>query len=69
MEVIMPEEKGHDLSRPLFFTIPAEIRLKIYKSTRTPLLEHRHLINMILRHEALRVTGSKAIGAMSHLLN
>jgi hypothetical protein len=68
MEVIMSEEKGHDLSRPLFFTIPAEIRLKIYKSTRT-LLEHRHLSNMILRHEALRVTGSKAIGAMSHLLN
>jgi hypothetical protein len=25
-----PEEKYHDLSCPLFFTIPAEIRLKIY---------------------------------------
>jgi hypothetical protein len=40
MEVIMPpsqstmnepEEKGHDLSRPLFLAISTEIRLKIYE--------------------------------------
>jgi len=26
-----PEEKGHDLSHPLFLVIPTEIRLKIYE--------------------------------------
>ena len=52
MEVIMPpsqstmdkpEEKDDDLSHPLFFTIPAKIRLQIYEEVyedvvvRTPL--------------------------------
>jgi hypothetical protein len=36
-----PEEKGHDLSRPLFFTIPAEIRLKIYEGISKVLLSRR----------------------------